>query len=617
MQKLEAPTCYTTKAFLSMSKDYVHLNRGLVLSYFWKVIRQFPRTFYSVVFCTIIVGVLDVYIPFQYLKLWNILSGVTSGGAHAARNIIFYILAWNIVRHLFRRYVTFANDYFQAGVMAGLRKQAFGYMIGHSHAFFASSFGGSLVQKVNKYARAFEKLMDKFVTEGLPLLVKSVGTVIAIYTLSHTYAFIITIFTSIFILTGFIYTRFKLKYDVIAAESDTHTTGALADSITNHASIQLFTGHTYERTRVGEVIEEQRQATVFNWYLWDGLNAIQASYIVATEFILMWIAIGDWENGITTVAVFVLLQNYFIRLGENLWNFSSLVRAFYDSFADAQEMVQIFEKPYSVDDEHAAKKLKTVSGTVAFNDVTYIYDSNTRPVIDHLSITIPQGQKIALVGTSGAGKSTFVRLIMRLFDVTRGSITIDGIDIRTVTQESLREQIAFVPQDPVLFHRTLTENIRYGRRDATDEEVRRAATLAHCDEFIDRLPLGYDTYVGERGIKLSGGERQRIAIARAILKNAPILVLDEATSSLDSHSEVLIQDALHTLIQGKTTIVIAHRLSTIREMDRIIVLENGRILEEGTHDSLLRKRTSQYKKLWDIQAKGFSKKREMTDSVLV
>jgi ATP-binding cassette subfamily B protein len=591
-----------------MSKDYTHLNRGLVLSYFWKVIRQFPRTFYSVTFLTILVGVLDVYIPFQFLKLWNILSGSMPGGGEAARNVILTILGWNILRHIFRRYVTFANDYFQAGVMAGLRHQAFSYMIGHSHAFFASSFGGSLVQKVNKYARSFEKLMDKFVTEGLPLFVKSIGTVVAVYTLNEKYALIIGIFCFAFIITGFIYTRFKLKYDVIAAESDTHTTGALADSITNHASIELFTGHTYERARVGDVINEQRQATVFNWYLWDGLNAIQATYIIITEFVLFWIAIGDWEIGFTTVAVFMLLQTYFVRLAENLWNFSSLVRAFYDSFADAQEMVQIFEKPYSVSDVRGASRLGKVSGAIEFKNVTYHYETNNHAVIEDLSITIPKGQKVALVGTSGAGKSTFVRLIMRLFDVSSGVITIDGTDIRTVTQESLREQIAFVPQDPVLFHRTLTENIRYGRRDASDAEVREAARLAHCDEFIDRLPLGYDTYVGERGIKLSGGERQRIAIARAILKNAPILVLDEATSSLDSHSEVLIQDALRTLIQGKTTIVIAHRLSTIREMDRIVVMEHGKILEEGTHASLLRKRGSQYKKLWEIQASGFSKK---------
>jgi ATP-binding cassette subfamily B protein len=194
---------------------------------------------------------------------------------------------------------------------------------------------------------------------------------------------------------------------------------------------------------------------------------------------------------------------------------------------------------------------------------------------------------------------------MRLFNLQEGKILIDGIDVSCVSQGNLREQIGFVPQDPVLFHRTLMENIRYGRRNATDEEVMRAANLAHCNEFIDNLPKGYDTYVGERGIKLSGGERQRVAIARAILKNAPILVLDEATSSLDSESEMLIQDALQNLIEGKTVIVIAHRLSTIRSMDRIIVISHGKIVEEGVHDELVKKEDGLYKKLWDIQSGGF------------
>jgi ATP-binding cassette subfamily B protein len=220
-------------------------------------------------------------------------------------------------------------------------------------------------------------------------------------------------------------------------------------------------------------------------------------------------------------------------------------------------------------------------------------------------LNIPAGQKIAVVGYSGAGKTTFVRLLMRLFNLTSGKIMIDGIDINNISQENLREKISFVPQDPVLFHRTLMENIRYGKRDATNEEVLNAAHLAHCDDFIGALPNGYETYVGERGVKLSGGERQRVAIARAILKNSPILILDEATSSLDSQSELLIQDALHKLIQNKTTIVIAHRLSTIREMDRIIVLQKGKIIEDGVHEELANKKDGLYKKLWDLQAGGF------------
>ena len=211
-----------------------------------------------------------------------------------------------------------------------------------------------------------------------------------------------------------------------------------------------------------------------------------------------------------------------------------------------------------------------------------------------------------MIGSSGAGKTTLVRLLLRLFNITSGCISIDGVDISKISQENLRENISFVPQDPILFHRTLMENIRYGRRDATDEEVLNAAHLAHCDEFIHALPNRYETYVGERGVKLSGGERQRVAIARAILKNSPILILDEATSSLDSQSEILIQDALHKLIKGKTTIVIAHRLSTIREMDRIIVLKKGKIIEDGTHEELINKDIGLYKKLWNLQAGGFT-----------
>jgi ABC-type multidrug transport system fused ATPase/permease subunit len=220
-------------------------------------------------------------------------------------------------------------------------------------------------------------------------------------------------------------------------------------------------------------------------------------------------------------------------------------------------------------------------------------------------LEIPGGQKVALVGPSGAGKTTFVRLLLRLFDVKGGSITVDGQDISDATLDSLHRAIALVPQDPVLFHRTLLENIRYGRSDATDEEVYEAARLAHCDEFIDAFPEKYATYVGERGVKLSGGERQRIAIARAILKDAPILILDEATSSLDSRSEFLIQDALDSLMKGKTAIVIAHRLSTIRKMDRILVIEGGAIKEDGSHDELLKKPESLYRKLWELQAGGF------------
>jgi len=450
--------------------------------------------------------------------------------------------------------------------------------------------------------------MEKLVNDALPLVVRSVGTIWAIYTLVPKYAYILAAFCFVFLITALIYTRLKLKYDILSALSDTKTTGAIADSIGNHSSIQLFAGHQHEKVKVGGVIQEQRKNTVFNWYLWEGLGAIQSFYFLVMEFVIFWIAIGDWKLGIMTLPIIVLIQTYLSRLTQLLWSFAGIIRAFYDAFADAQEMALILDTPYSVDDKKNIHVLKNTNGEVVFDRVTYIYDKNNTKVFDNFSLTIPAGQKIALVGTSGAGKSTFVNLLMRLFNLTSGRILIDGVDITSISQKNLREEIGFVPQDPALFHRTLMENIRYGKRNATDEEVKEASRLANCDKFIDRLPLGYNTYVGERGIKLSGGERQRVAIARAILKNAPILILDEATSALDSESEMLIQEALQNLIRNKTTIVIAHRLSTVRAMDRIIVIEDGKIIEDDSHEELVDKEGGIYKKLWDIQSGGFEVK---------
>lgn len=589
---------------MEKEKDYSNLHRGLVLKYFWQVIKHFNVSFFTVIICTVLIVAIEIYTPLQYLKLWNILSVNNFTFVYNAKIIIIFVLILNSISWIFRRVSGLSLAYFEASVMAGLREQGFSYMIGHSHSFFANNFSGSLTQKINKYARAFEKLADKMVFDGLPLIIRGVGTIIAIYILLPKYSYILGVFCIVFLITAFIYIRRKLKYDIIASEADTKAYGTLSDSISNHSSVQLFTGIEYEKKRIGKVIEEQKKKTTFNWFLWEGLTSIQAFYYVLVEFIIFWVALGDWKLGLMTLPVMVLLQGYLVRLIQSLFSFGSIVRAYYESFADAREMAIIMDTPYEIVDK-PIKVLKEVKGEVVFDNVTYIYENNNSKVLDNFSLSILAGQKIAIVGTSGAGKTTFVRLLMRLFNLTSGKITIDGIDINNISQENLRESIAFVPQDPVLFHRTLMENIRYGRRDATDEEVLNAAHLAHCDDFIDALPYGYETYVGERGVKLSGGERQRVAIARAILKNAPILILDEATSSLDSHSEYLIQDALHKLIQGKTTIVIAHRLSTVREMDRIIVLEKGKIIEDGVHEDLINKEGGLYKKLWDLQAGGF------------
>ncbi len=395
-----------------------------------------------------------------------------------------------------------------------------------------------------------------------------------------------------------------MKYDLIVSETDSKTTGLLSDDITNHNAIQLFTSTGFEARAFKKQTNEQAKWTKFSWNLSGVVDAVQASLLFIVEFLLFYFAVNYWKMGLITIGTFVLIQVYFISLGGRLWDFSRIIRDFYQAFADAKEMVDIMLLPHEIKDIPQAQTLQVTKGRIEFRDVTFGFNS-TREVLSKLSTIIEGGQKVALIGPSGAGKSTFIRLILRLYDLAGGAILIDNTDIHTITQDSLRENISLVPQDPVLFHRSLMENIRYGRKNATDAEVYEAARLAHCDEFVQSLPLKYETFVGERGIKLSGGERQRIAIARAILKNAPILILDEATSSLDSESESLIQDALDVLMKGKTTIVIAHRLSTIRKMDRIIVMDGGRIIEDDTHDELLKNENGLYGRLWKFQAGGF------------
>jgi len=332
--------------------------------------------------------------------------------------------------------------------------------------------------------------------------------------------------------------------------------------------------------------------------------AVNSFLMVGLEIGVMYCALLLWQKNLLTIGDFALIQAYIITMMQNVWQFGHLIQKTYGDFANAEEMTEIFETPHEIVDAKNAKILALEKGKIEFKEVDFCYNK-TRYVLRGFNLTIKPKEKIALVGPSGAGKSTVIRLLLRMHDVSGGKILIDGQKISQVTQESLRRAVGLVPQDPILFHRSLLENIRYGRPSATKDEVIEAAKMARCHEFISELSEGYDTKVGERGIKLSGGERQRVAIARAILYDTPILLLDEATSSLDSESEHLIQAALDDLMNKKTVIVVAHRLSTIMKMDRIIVMNEGGIAEEGGHEALLKKKNGLYQKLWRIQAGGF------------
>ncbi|MDZ4221536.1 MAG: ABC transporter ATP-binding protein, partial [Patescibacteria group bacterium] len=394
-----------------------------------------------------------------------------------------------------------------------------------------------------------------------------------------------------------------LKYDEQRAEHDTKVTAVLADAVSNTSTIRLFTNKRHEEERFHDITAKHRAITTLSWNIAEVNDAVQWGLVIFIEFAVMAIAVRLWSQGQLTIGDLAMLQGFLFALFNHISRLGRIIRRTYEAFADAKEMVAILDTPHEVADADNAKDLAVGKGVISFTNVTFRY-RKTRTVFNKFSLNIKEREKIALVGPSGSGKSTVVQVLLREFNIQGGTIRIDGQNIARATRKSVRQNIAVVPQDPVLFHRSLMENIRYGRLGASDAEVMEAASKAHCDVFIEKLPQGFDTYVGERGIKLSGGERQRIAIARAILKDAPIFILDEATSSLDSQSEALIQDALEQLMQNKTSIVIAHRLSTILKMDRIIVMEGGNIVDSGTHAELARKEGI-YKKLWKIQSEGF------------
>lgn len=514
----------------------------------------------------------------------------------------FVALLW-LAEWASRRVQDISNMLLESKVMQRLSAEAFGYLLGHSHNFFISNFAGSLTHRVTRYTRAFESLFDSIITQFVPTFIFITGAVVVLYLRHHSLGIALGVWAIVFVLFQVWISKRRQPLRETRSEADTKVTGTISDAIGNHSTIQLFAGSAYERSRFAEVIGEWQKANIRSWlsdaWSWAGIGL----FIILIEVGLLGGTVLLWRQGLATVGDFVLIQSYLMVVFDRLVMINFQLRRFYDAIADAGEMAYILELPHQVADAPNAGTLKVTSGLIEFKKVDFHFHKD-RQILNHFSMTIAGGEKVALVGPSGAGKSTITKLLLRFHDVEGGSICIDGQDIHTVTQDSLREAVSYVPQEPVLFHRTLRENIRYGKRDATDEEVIAAAKKAHCHEFITSLPDGYETYVGERGVKLSGGERQRVAIARALLKDAPILLLDEATSSLDSESESLIQDALAVLMQGKTVIVIAHRLSTILKMDRILVLEHGAIAAEGTHDELLLQ-GGLYQKLWNIQAGGF------------
>ncbi len=582
-------------------------NTKLTLKIYWSEARQYKLLIFVLLMSVIGASALGVVIPLYFKRFFDILahSGTDMAvTAQALFGVLITIAGVEAVRWIFWRVAAFTNNYFQPLAMAALANRCFGYLHRHSFAYFNNNFVGSLVKRVNWFTRAFESVADKITWNLLPLLVHLTVVVGVLTRKDWRLGAGMFIWLAMFLTVNWIFTSYKLRFDIKRSEAETKATGILADTITNHSNVKLFVGYGRELTTFAKAMDVVRRLRWLTWNL-DGLfEAVQGFLVVFFELGIFYLAIILWRQGLLTIGDFVLIQSYLIIIFDNVWDFGKIIRHLYSDLADAEEMTMILNTPPEIKDISGAKDLAVTKGEIQFRQVDFYYHE-TRKIFAKLNLQIQGREKVALVGPSGAGKTTIVKLLLRMHDLAAGEILIDNQRIDRVTQESLWRNISLVPQDPILFHRTLLENIRYGKPAATDEEALRAARLAHCHEFISEFPDGYLTYVGERGIKLSGGERQRVAIARAILRDAPILVLDEATSSLDSQSEALIRDALDVLMKDKTVIVIAHRLSTIMKMDRIIVVDHGKIIEEGTHEELLKKERGIYQRLWKLQAGGF------------
>jgi ATP-binding cassette subfamily B protein len=482
-------------------------------------------------------------------------------------------------------------------------QQLMDYALGKSHQFFQDNFSGKIAKQITNLADCIEKLITNIIPNFLRGSSLLSSAFLIAYFVNPIFCVILIIWSVFFVSTSILMSRKLIVLSDALASAESVVIGQLVDSLSNNSNVRIFSRKFHEILRMVSFLDKQQKSYSAVYFYTTIIHAIEgvlvAIMIAGSSYSLVYL----YSKNLVSTSDFVMILVLTINTAHMAWFTIDLVDEFNTIVGRCKRSLIFLMEPIEIQDKLDASILKCSYGKITFRNVQFKY-KDTKLLFQNKSIEIKAGEKVGLVGYSGGGKSTFVNLILRLYDVTSGAILIDDQDIRNVTQDSLRTNIAMIPQDPSLFHRSLRENICYGKIDASNEEVIEASKKAHAHGFITQLPQGYNSLVGERGIKLSGGQRQRIAIARAILKNAPILILDEATSQLDSITESLIQETLWELMQGKTTIVIAHRLSTLLHMDRILVFDKGKIVEDGTHSKLLTN-SALYQQLWNTQVGGF------------
>ena len=518
------------------------------------------------------------------LLIMLLLGAILVGGRHLA--------LMNISRLTVRLMARLAGDAF-------LRMQRF------STDWHANNFAGSIVRRVTRGMWAVDLMNDTLLLALLPASLILMGSALVLGWHWPSMGLIVAIGATLFVgLSVWLSLNYVAPAARLSNAQDTLVGGAMADAVTCNAVVKSFAAEAREDARLGRVLAKWQQRTLRHWMNGTRSSTTQLVVLLALRGAVTLYALWLWRQGRATPGgVTFVLTSYFIVHGY-LRDVGQHVANLQRSVNEMEDLVEMHLLPLGVADRPDASPMHIGRGEVLFDRVTFRYGAQREPLFRDFTLLIAAGERVGLVGHSGSGKTTFVKLLQRLYDLDDGRILIDGQEIARASQESLRSQVALVPQEPLLFHRSLAENIAYGRPEATLAEIEQAARLANAHDFIIRQPKGYATLVGERGVKLSGGERQRVALARAFLADAPILILDEATSSLDSESEALIQEAMARLIAGRTSIVIAHRLSTVRMLDRILVFDHGQVIEEGTHSALVRKAEGMYKRLFERQALG-------------
>lgn len=490
-------------------------------------------------------------------------------------------------------------------VTTRLTRRAVDDLLKHSSGFFANQKVGSLAGDVNTFSRSYLVLMDTFFLQISSLVVSIVVSLVILAIISPILLIPLLLLTIAIFWEIFYSLQERSIYRNKRKELQSNLFGTIADILGNQTLVRMFGRSKYETARI--MHDRQAIEAVAHKEIHIQQRSAEVRMVTLYIFQILTLAVSIYlvTHSMVSIAALVFTVTYLSKISQAMYSVGNIVRTVEQAFLDASKITELLFQAVEVTDVSNAKKLTITKASIKIDNITFGYDADSsNTVFNNFNLEIPVGQSVGLVGRSGGGKSTLTQLLLRYMDVKSGKILIDNKDISQITQESLRSNISYVPQEPYLFHRSLKENISYGNPSASDDQIIAAAKQAYAWEFITKLPNGLDTIVGERGIKLSGGQRQRIAIARAILKDAPILILDEATSALDSESEKYIQQALASLMKHKTTIVVAHRLSTISKLDRIVVLDKGKIAEDGTHMELLT-RNGTYSTLWNHQSNGF------------